>query len=110
MESEKWKIDYNINAWVENNLIQDLVIIDEDEKWAYDVITSEEDSDDKDKKDVSSEVHTINELTLDQIEKLANNHELFRRRRWIRKVVRMNYHDKKDQQQGATSTGISSWV
>lgn len=110
LESEKWKIDYNINAWVENNLIQDLVIIDEDEKWAYDVITSEEDSDDKDKKDVSSEVHTINELTLDQIEKLANNHELFRRRRWIRKVVRMNYHDKKEQQQGATSTGISSWV
>ena len=37
--SEKWKIDYDISTWVENNLIQDLVIIDDDEKWAYDVIT-----------------------------------------------------------------------
>lgn len=126
LESEKWKIDYNINAWVEENLIQDLVIIDEDEKWAYDIIANnnddgENDNDnddnnenDKDddydhKKDSLPDVNTINELSLDQIEKLADNHELFRRRRWIRKVTRMNYRDKKEQQV-ATSTGISSWV
>ncbi|RCK65115.1 Peroxisomal membrane protein PEX29 [Candida viswanathii] len=103
LDSEKWKIDFNINAWVEGNLIQDLVIIDDDEKWAYDIITKNTSNDINDTDD-----HTINELSLDQIEKLASNNELYRRRRWIRKVVRMNYHDKKEQV--ATSTGISSWV
>ncbi|RLV95236.1 Peroxisomal membrane protein PEX29 [Spathaspora sp. JA1] len=33
-----WTIDYNVNNWVEENLIKDLVIIDDDEKWAYDYI------------------------------------------------------------------------
>ncbi|EGW32028.1 uncharacterized protein SPAPADRAFT_61128 [Spathaspora passalidarum NRRL Y-27907] len=54
-----WTIDYNVTSWVEQNLIKDLVIIDDDEKWAYDYTEDDE-------------------ITTD----------VFRRRRWIRKVTR----------------------
>lgn len=107
--SEKWKIDYDISTWVENNLIQDLVIVDDDEKWAYDVITEvNQDHDEMNGKQLDK---AINEMTMDEIEKLTDltkSTEFFRRRRWIRKVTRMNYKDFKEASVPLSS--ISAWV
>ena len=108
--SEKWKIDYDISTWVENNLIQDLVIIDDDEKWAYDVIT-ETNQDQKQEIEGKQLDKAINEMTMDEIEKftdLTKSTEFFRRRRWIRKVTRMNYKDLKEESVPISS--ISAWV
>ncbi|KAL6451198.1 PEX29 Peroxisomal membrane protein PEX29 [Candida maltosa Xu316] len=96
LDSIKWKIDYDINSWVQNNLIQDLVIIDDDEKWAYDVITD----------DVDDNV-SINQMSMNEIEKMTNT-EFYRRRRWIRKVIRMTYKDKKES--SSAPSGLSAWV
>lgn len=32
----KWSLDLNVSEWVEQNLIEDLVNVDDDEKWVYD--------------------------------------------------------------------------
>lgn len=32
-----WTLDLNVNEWVQDRLINDLVCIDEDEKWVYDI-------------------------------------------------------------------------
>lgn len=34
---ESWKLDLNVNDWVNSNLLADLVMIDTDEKWVYDL-------------------------------------------------------------------------
>lgn len=36
-KGESWKLDLNVNDWVNSNLLADIVMIDADEKWVYDV-------------------------------------------------------------------------
>lgn len=50
-------------------------------------------------------------MTMNEIEKftdLTKSTEFFRRRRWIRKVTRMNYKDLKEESVPISS--ISAWV
>mmetsp|Transcript_1506 Transcript_1506/g.1502 ORF Transcript_1506/g.1502 Transcript_1506/m.1502 type:complete len:512 (-) Transcript_1506:16-1551(-) len=37
---ESWKLDLDVNNWVDSNLLADLVMIDTDEKWVYDLESS----------------------------------------------------------------------
>ena len=50
---QNWSLDLNVNEWVRDRLINDLVFIDEDEKWVYD------------------------------IDEQGSNADVFRRRRWL---------------------------
>ncbi|KAG7660381.1 uncharacterized protein J8A68_006107 [[Candida] subhashii] len=68
----KWKLDYETNKWVEENLIKDLVIIDDDEKWAYDAIPAMFDNEDGTNSDVNDYIPR----------------QYYRRRRWIRDIIR----------------------
>ncbi|CAK7898582.1 peroxisomal membrane protein Pex29p [[Candida] anglica] len=61
-----WKLDLDSSAWVVQNLLEDVVDVDTDEKWVYDIST-------------------------DQTESADHNNvkeEVFRRRRWIRTCTR----------------------
>lgn len=67
---KKWTLDLNVNEWVDENLINDLVLIDEDEKWVYDY----------QEEDVPKE----------------SLKEVYRRRRWIRNCKRETYKERNE--------------
>lgn len=60
----RWVVDLYARQWVERNLITDLVIVDEDEKWVYDYVHENEPKD------------------------------VYRRRRWVRNVRRERETDR----------------
>ena len=64
----KWSLDLNVSDWVEKNLIEDLVNVDEDEKWVYDF----------------------------QEEGVETKAEIYRRRRWIRNCKREGHRENVD--------------
>ncbi|KAI5964118.1 HST3 [Candida pseudojiufengensis] len=131
LPNSKWHIDFDISSWVEHNLIQDLVLIDDDEKWAYDVVltTDEKENNDNDDDDENVNDDEINEkLKIGGYEeeklktqtkvysnnnskdnaKIINDDEIYRRRRWIRYVIRESYKDKK--QIPIQQSHLASWV
>ncbi|CAI5760015.1 unnamed protein product [Candida verbasci] len=75
VKDSKWIVDMDVSLWTKDLMIKDLVLIDDDEKWAYDII-------------IENENDNENDLNV------TDDAEYYRRRRWIRKVVRENYKDK----------------
>ncbi|KAI5956500.1 HST3 [Candida jiufengensis] len=131
LPTSKWIVDFNISEWVESNLIQDLVLIDDDEKWAYDIIIPDEEKIDEkfendyiydddeiydkindksnDEQKIQTKIYVKNENNEknDNV-KIINDDEIYRRRRWLRYVVRENYKDKK--QIPVQQSHLASWV
>ncbi|ODV81664.1 uncharacterized protein CANTADRAFT_36841, partial [Suhomyces tanzawaensis NRRL Y-17324] len=71
----KWIMDLDTKGWVQQNLIEDLVMIDDDEKWVYDF----------------QEPEVLNEKTEDKAaddKTKTNLSDFYRRRRWIRVCCR----------------------
>ncbi|KAI5967933.1 PEX29 [Candida margitis] len=139
----KWTIDFNIQSWVESNFIQDLVIIDDDEKWAYDVtihnitiensaataandeiIDKRDENDGTDSKDNANNNNNTNntnngggsdddnddneEQRLPHQLNELDDGEIYRRRRWIRYVVRETYKDI--DRPPVQQSHLASWV
>ncbi|KAG5418562.1 PEX29 [Candida metapsilosis] len=112
ISSSKWTVDYDVAQWVQANFIQDLVVIDDDEKWAYDVtihgitVDNEEirvgdegnetndtnDNDNGRRGRGNDEEEGGDHHRIDQLSDLYDG-EIYRRRRWIRYVVRETYKD-----------------
>jgi hypothetical protein len=74
---DRWKLDLDVSEWVARNYISDVVHVDTDEKWVYDVLTPEE----------LGDAH--------------GKHEFFRRRRWVRACAR----EDRRAERGATREG-----
>ncbi|ABN68106.2 hypothetical protein PICST_85290 [Scheffersomyces stipitis CBS 6054] len=76
----KWELDLEVGEWVRQNYIEDLVMIDDDEKWVYDYDYQDGHvlDQDNEKNDVPRNV--------------------YRRRRWIRHVIRESTLEDDDQQ------------
>lgn len=79
----KWSLDLKVRDWVEYNLIQDLVSIDDDEKWVYDYNNQEN---------------------------IDKNISIYRRRRWIRTCRRETYLDREaKEREKEIQSSISNW-
>ncbi|KAI5957766.1 PEX29 [Candida theae] len=145
--SSKWTIDYDVASWVQSNFIQDLVIVDDDEKWAYDVTiqnitirkaaatnleddgnttsgkwhdkNGKDDNDDDDDNDNDNDddddkgvvqgngVQQQHEGEVDVLGDLDDG-EIYRRRRWLRYVVRETYKDI--DRPPVQQSHLASWV
>ncbi|KAK6200060.1 integral peroxisomal membrane peroxin-domain-containing protein [Scheffersomyces amazonensis] len=79
---QKWELDLDVKTWVKCKLIEDLVSIDDDEKWVYDLHVS-------DSKITEEEI-------LDKGYGLGFK-EVYRRRRWIRYCCRIDNRDKSEE-------------
>lgn len=117
----KWTIDYDVANWVQSNFIQDLVIIDDDEKWAYDVTIQHitYDGDDAAEEEKKQQVAVASSGQEDSnngnhggplADKLTDLYdgEIYRRRRWLRYVVRETYKDI--DRPPVQQSHLASWV
>ncbi|CAK9441808.1 uncharacterized protein LODBEIA_P56760 [Lodderomyces beijingensis] len=111
----KWTLDYDVSQWVEANLIKDIVFIDDDEKWAYDVVLpSDAEVDTSDEKSNESDEHDDDKHDNDEINEWRLKREtmldddIYRRRRWIRRVVRETYLDK--ERPAVQPSHLAAWV
>ncbi|CAH2351261.1 peroxisomal membrane protein Pex29p [[Candida] railenensis] len=83
-----WKLDLDSSEWVAQNFIQDVVYVDTDEKWVYDIMGPEQFE-----RQLSQEEQAVgDDLEHTKLEDIK--HELFRRRRWIRRCGRQNKIEK----------------
>ena len=129
--SSKWVMDFNVHRWVEDNLIEDMVLIDDNEKWAYDIILKgdEEDVENergenkwegseniggekryKDKVGVQTDSENTDKVGAEESIAFSTgwDDEVYRRRRWLRTVVRETYHDK--ERPAVQPSHLAAWV
>ncbi|KAK6458834.1 integral peroxisomal membrane peroxin-domain-containing protein [Scheffersomyces xylosifermentans] len=76
----RWELDLEVNAWVKDNYIEDLVLIDDNEKWVYDYQEAFHEHGTPEK---GNEGNDTKKELFPQI--------IYRRRRWIRNCVRESY-------------------
>lgn len=116
----RWTIDYDVADWVQANFIQDLVVIDDDEKWAYDVTiqnitidnatTSEERAKNGNDNDNGNNENNYGDDEAPKVDQLSDLYdgEIYRRRRWLRYVARETYKDI--DRPPVQQSHLASWV
>ncbi|KAK6463788.1 integral peroxisomal membrane peroxin-domain-containing protein [Scheffersomyces coipomensis] len=85
VDGKKWELDLDCKKWVKSKLVEDLVHIDDDEKWVYDLHVDDENiANDGDDTDTSNGGHEL------------GFKEVYRRRRWVRYCSRYDLRTKQE--------------